>query len=159
MKISELAIKDIRAEVDFEDRKIVIKNPKGKVKEDLLLFFQKQVNINVENASKKGKKKKVASDIEIFEVLMKKLTNIKVDTDDLISILQNPSYELSVVILYLSSIMQELIFEVLAKKNLEIRMQKNTILEKDTLKMVNDLGYLMEEISHRKMIENGKEVQ
>lgn len=159
MKISELAIKDIRAEVDFENGKIVIKNPKGKIKNDLILFFKKQVDINVENASKKGKKKKVASDIEIFELLMKKLTNIKVDTDDLISILENPSYELSVVILYLSSIMQELIFEVLAKKNLEIRMQKNTILEKDTLKMVNDLGYLMEEISHRKMIENGKEVQ
>lgn len=159
MNISELAIKEIRSEIDFNDSKIVIKNPKGKVKSDLLSFFNKQIDINVENASKKGRKKKVASDVEIFEMLMKKLTNIKVDTDDLMSILENPSYELSVVVLYLSSIMQELIFEVLAKKNLEIRMQKNTLLEKDTLSMIKDLGYLVEEINHRKMIENGKEVQ
>lgn len=159
MKISELAIKDIRAEIDFDDNKIIIKNPKGKVKEELLLFFKKQVDINAENVNKKGKKKKVASDIDIFKMLMKKLTNIQVDMDNFTDILNNPSYEMSMVILYLSSIMQELIFEVLTKKNLEIRMSKNTLLEKDTLNMINDLGYLIDEIKHRKMIENGEKVQ
>ncbi|MGL4453546.1 MAG: hypothetical protein ACRDDY_19625 [Clostridium sp.] len=159
MKISELAIKEIRAEIDFNDNKIIIKNPRGKVKEELLLFFKKQVDINVENVNKKGKKKKTASDIDIFKTLIKKLTNIQIDTDDLVYILSNPSYEMSLVILYLSSIMQELIFEVLTKKNLEIRMSKNTLLEKDTLNMLNDLGYLVEEINHRKTIENGEKVQ
>ena len=113
----------------------------------------------MENASKKrGRKKKVAENIEIFKLLLNKLTNIKVDTDDLKEILTEPSYELSVVMLYLSSIMQELIFEVLATHNLEIRMEQNTLLEKDTLKRVSDLENLINEIKHRKLIEDGKEV-
>ena len=159
MKISELMIKDIRATREFGDEIIVIKNPKGEVKNELLIFFKTQLDNTMENASKKrGRKKKVAENIEIFKLLLNKLTNIKVDTDDLKEILTEPSYELSVVMLYLSSIMQELIFEVLATHNLEIRMEQNTLLEKDTLKRVSDLENLINEIKHRKLIEDGKEV-
>lgn len=159
MKISELMIKDIRATIEFGDEIIVIKNPKGEVKNELLIFFKTQLDNTMENASKKrGRKKKVAENIEIFKLLLNKLTNIKVDTDDLKEILTEPSYELSVVMLYLSSIMQELIFEVLATHNLEIRMEQNTLLEKDTLKRVSDLENLINEIKHRKLIEDGKEV-
>ena len=159
MKISELMIKDIRATIEFGDEIIVIKNPKGEVKNELLIFFKTQLDNTMENASKKrGRKKKVAENIEIFKLLLNKLTNIKVDTDDLKEILIEPSYELSVVMLHLSSIMQELIFEVLATHNLEIRMEQNTLLEKDTLKRVSDLENLINEIKHRKLIEDGKEV-
>ncbi|MGL5764738.1 MAG: hypothetical protein ACRCX8_03760 [Sarcina sp.] len=159
MNISELKVKDIRATIDIEDEQIVIRNPKGKVKQDLLQYFQEQVNINVKEADKKVKNKKIASDIDIVKLLMSKLTNIAIDENDLTDIFKNPSYELSVVMLYLSSIMQELIFEVLSIKNLEVRMSKNIILEKDTLRMVRDLGDATEEMIYRKTIENGEKIQ
>ena len=159
MNISELVMKDIRATIDFEGETIVVKNPKGEIKNELLMFFKKQLDNTMDNASKKrGRKKKVAENIEIFKLLLNKLTNITVDIDDLREILIEPSYELSIVMLYLSSIMQELIFEVIATHNLEIRMEQNTLLEKDTLKRVSDLDNLIKEIELRESIENGKEV-
>lgn len=160
MNISELAMKDIRATVDFEGETIVIKNPKGEIRNELLMFFKTQLDNTMDNASKKrGRKKKVAENIEIFKLLLNKLTNITIDVEDLKEVLLEPSYELSMVILYLSSIMQELIFEVMATNNLEIRMEMNTLLEKDTLKRVSDLENLIEEIRLRKVTENGKKVQ
>ncbi len=159
MKISELMIRDIRATIEFGDESIIIRNPKGEVKNDLLIFFKSQLDKNIDNISrKKGRKKKLANDVEIFKLLLDKLTNIKVDIDDLNEVLSNPSYELSMVMLYLSSIMQELIFEVLATHNLEMRMEQNTILEKDTLNRITDLENIIKEIKHRKLIENGKEI-
>ena len=160
MNISELMMKDIRATIDFEDEVIVIKNPKGEIKKELLMFFKTQLDNTMDNASKKrGRKKKVAENIEIFKLLLNKLTNITVDTDDLREILIEPSYELSVVMLYLSSIMQELIFEVMATQNLKLRMDQNTLLEKDTLKRISDANNLITEIRLRAVMENGKEVQ
>ena len=85
-------------------------------------------------------------------LLINKLTNIEIDTDDLQEVLLNPSYELNMTLLYLSSIMQELIFEVLATQNLKMRMEQNTILEKDTLARVHDIENLVKEISQRKAI-------
>lgn len=159
MKISELMIRDIRATIEFGDESIIIRNPKGEVKNDLLIFFKSQLDKNIDNISrKKGRKKKLANDVEIFKLLLDKLTNIKVDIDDLNEVLSNPSYELSMVMLYLSSIMQELIFEVLATHNLEMRMEQNTILEKDTLNRITDLENIIKEIKHRKLVENGKEI-
>ena len=160
MNLSDLKNKEIRATVQLDDETIIIKNPIGDVKSELLMFFQTQIDNTMDNASKKrGRKKKVAENTEIFTLLLNKLTNITVDTDDLREILIEPSYELSVVMLYLSSIMQELIFEVIATHNLEIRMEQNTLLEKDTLKRVSDLDNLIKEIELRESIENGKEIQ
>lgn len=153
MKINDLMLRDIRAEIDFEDDVIVIKNPKGEVKKELLSFFNEQLNKNMDNVSKKkGRKKKVADETEIMSLLINKLTNIEIDTDNLQEVLLNPSYELSMTLLYLSSIMQELIFEVLATQNLKMRMEQNTILEKDTLARVHDIENLVKEISQRKAI-------
>ena len=160
MNISELKIRDIRATVEFENETIVIKNPKGEIKNELLMFFKIQLDNTMDNASKKrGRKKKVAENVEIFKLLLNKLTNITIDTEDLKDILVEPSYELSVVMLYLSSIMQELIFEVIATHNLELRMEQNVLLEKDTLNRISDLDNLVKEIKLRHVIENGKEVQ
>ena len=154
MKINDLMLRDVRAEIDFEDDVIVIKNPKGEVKKELLSFFNEQLNKNMDNMSKKkGRKKKVADETEIMSLLINKLTNIEIDTNDLQEVLLNPSYELSMTLLYLSSIMQELIFEVLATQNLKIRMEQNTILEKDTLARVHDIENLVKEISQRKAID------
>ena len=89
---------------------------------------------------------------ETSEVVIEQMQDVK-------EVLAEPSYELSVVMLYLSSIMQELIFEVMAMNNLEIRMDQNTLLEKDTLKRVAELNNLIIEMKSRKDIKNGKEVQ
>ena len=158
MKTSELMIKDIRAEIPFGDEAIVIKNPKGEVKNELLYFFKEQLDKNMDNAEKKkGRKKKIADELEILKLLMNKLTNIEIDTDDLTTIFGDPSYELNLVLLYLSSIMQELIFEVLATHNLQMRMDQNTLLEKDTLNRVADIENIIKEINHRKLVD-GKTV-
>lgn len=162
MKISELEVKDIRAEISYNEETIVVKNPKGEVKRELLNFFQDQLDRNIHNNNiKKGRKKKIASEIEIVKLLMEKLTNIEIDSADLDVILTNPSHELSMVMLYLSSIMQELIFETLINKNLEVRMQKNTLLEKDTLIMLEDIQTMVEELAYRRELEKNdkKEIQ
>ena len=160
MNISDLKNKEIRATVQLDDETIIIKNPIGDVKSELLMFFQSQVNNTMDNAAKKrGRKKKVAENTEIFTLLLNKLTNITIDVEDVKEVLAEPSYELSVVMLYLSSIMQELIFEVMATQNLKLRMDQNTLLEKDTLKRISELDNLIKEMKSREVIENGKEVQ
>ena len=160
MNLSELKNKEIRATVQLDDETIIIKNPIGDVKSELLMFFQSQVNNTMDNAAKKrGRKKKVAENTEIFTLLLNKLTNITIDVEDVKEVLAEPSYELSVVMLYLSSIMQELIFEVMATQNLKLRMDQNTLLEKDTLKRISELDNLIKEMKSREVIENGKEVQ
>ncbi|MGL4802041.1 MAG: hypothetical protein ACRC18_07220 [Cetobacterium sp.] len=159
MRISELMIRDIRATVEFGDETIIVKNPKGEVKAELLTFFKGQLDKNMDNAAKtKGRKKKIASNLDILKLLMEKLTNIELDVDTFEEIVKNPSYELNVVLLYLASIMQELIFEVLSTHNLEMRMEQNTLLEKDTLNRVGNLEDLIKEIKHRKMMENGENI-
>lgn len=159
MKISELMIKDVRATIECEDGNIIIKNPKGDVKNELLLFFKEQLDRNMDNASKqRERKKKVASNIDILLMLMSKLTNVEIDVDNPEDVLSNPSHELNMVQLYLASIMQELIFEVLSTHNLEMRMEQNTILEKDTLYKVKDLENLIKEIKYRELIKNGETV-
>ena len=160
MNISDLKNKEIRATVQLDDETIIIKNPIGDVKSELLMFFQSQVNNTMDNAAKKrGRKKKVAENTEIFTLLLNKLTNITIDVEDVKEVLAEPSYELSVVMLYLSSIMQELIFEVMATQNLKLRMDQNTLLEKDTIKRVSELDSLIKEMKSREVIENDKEVQ
>ena len=160
MNISDLKNKEIRATVQLDDETIIIKNPIGDVKSELLMFFQSQVNNTMDNAAKKrGRKKKVAENTEIFTLLLNKLTNITIDVEDVKEVLAEPSYELSVVMLYLSSIMQELIFEVMATQNLKLRMDQNTLLEKDTLKRVSELDNLIKEMKFREEIENGEKVQ
>ena len=160
MNISDLKNKEIRATVQLDDETIIIKNPIGDVKSELLMFFQSQVNNTMDNAAKKrGRKKKVAENTEIFTLLLNKLTNITIDVEDVKEVLAEPSYELSVVMLYLSSIMQELIFEIMATQNLKLRMDQNVLLEKDTIKRVSELDSLIKEMKSREVIENGKEVQ
>ena len=160
MNISDLKNKEIRATVQLDDETIIIKNPIGDVKNELLMFFQTQIDNTMDNASKKrGRKKKVAENTEIFTLLLNKLTNITIDVEDVKEVLAEPSYELSVVMLYLSSIMQELIFEVMATQNLKLRMDQNVLLEKDTIKRVSELDNLIKEMKSREVIENGKEIQ
>ena len=63
MNISELMMKDIRATIDFEDEVIVIKNPKGEIKKELLMFFKTQLDNTMDNTSKKRGRKNIHNDI------------------------------------------------------------------------------------------------
>ena len=58
MNISELKIRDIRTTIDFEGETIVIKNPTGEIKNELLMFFKAQLNNTMDNASKKEVEKR-----------------------------------------------------------------------------------------------------
>ena len=161
MNINDLMIRDIRATIECDGNEIIIKNPKGEVKEELLSYFADQLERNIENVSKKkGRKKKTDNEVVTFKLLMEKLTNINVDVEAevMYETLTNPSYELTMVMLYLSSIMHELIFELVASQNLNIRMEQNVLLEKDTLSRITDLENVIKEIKHRKLIENVEEV-
>ena len=161
MNINDLMLRDIRATIECGDNEIIVRNPKGEVKDELLSYFADQLERSIDNASKKkGRKKKIDNEVMTFKLLMDKLTNINIDVeaDVLYETLSNPSYELTMVMLYLSSIMHELIFELLASQNLNFRMEQNVLLEKDTLNRIADLENVIKEIKHRKLIENGKEV-
>lgn len=158
MKINELMLRDVRATIETENGNIIINNPKGDTRKELLMFFENQLEKNMDNASKKkGRKKKIANDKEILVMLINKLTNIEVD-EDIDMVINNPSHEMNMVMLYLASIMQELIFEVMANYNLDMRMKQNTIIEKDTVNRIFELENLIKEIKQRKLIEDGKEV-
>lgn len=145
MKISELMIKDIRAEIEVDGDLITIKNPKEEVKTELANFFKQQIDLKGQEGA--------ATELEILELLIRKLTDLKIDTDDIYFIVENPSHEMTRVMFYLSSIMQELIFEVIASTNLEMRMNENTILEKDTLRTISKLEGIIEEIKFRRTVE------
>ena len=58
MNINDLMIRDIRATIECENDEIIIRNPKGEVKEELLSYFADQLERNIENTSKKRGRKK-----------------------------------------------------------------------------------------------------
>lgn len=162
MRLSELMIRDIRAEIEYGENKIVIKNPKGKVKEDLLKFFKWKIELNSANSNKKKFKKgsELVDNVEVIRLLIENLTNIDIDSldnKDFKKILSNPSHELTRVLLYLSSIMQELVFEVMAEYNLQMRMTENSLLESETKERMDNVQNIVKEIKHRKLVD-GKTV-
>lgn len=146
MKISELMIRDIRAEIEVGDEIVVIRNPKGDVKVHLLDFFKQQIELE------DGK----ADDFEVFKMLMFELTNIDLDGEDdetVKMVLENPSHEFTRIVTYLAAISQELIYEVTALINSGIRVSENDILNKDTLRRISDLEFTAKEINHRKLVD------
>lgn len=143
MKINELMLRDIRAEINFNDEVIVVKNAKGETRKKLLKIIDDKLMKSSDN-------KIELTDLELIEVLLKELTNIEVEDDDMVQlILLNACEELNRVIFYLASILQELAFESLAAKNLKMRSQENLILEADTLHSINRTNTMVDEIKQR----------
>lgn len=142
MRINELMLRDIRAEVDFNDEKIIVKNPKGEVRKRILGYLnEKLMNSKTEDT---------LTDLELIEMLLKELTNIEItDLDNVQAILLSPCAELNRVIFYLATILQELVFETLSFKNLQMRLQENAILETDTLHSIARSNSMIEEMKQR----------
>lgn len=143
MKITDLMLREIRAEVDFGEEKIIVKNPKGEVRKELLEYIYKNIIEQEKN-----------DELETIELLMSKLTNIEIEKDTITKVLNNPCAELNRVLFYLNSIQQELVFEVIALRNLEIRAKENTVLEEDSLKMIMNIQNVIKEIQQREYIKN-----
>lgn len=143
MKITDLMLREIRAEIDFGEEKIIVKNPKGEVRKELLDYIYR-------NTIEQEKH----DELETIELLITKLTNIEVEKDTVVKVLNNPCAELNRVLFYLNSIQQELVFEVIALRNLEIRAKENTVLEEDSLKMIMNIQNIIKEIQQREYIKN-----
>lgn len=140
--ISDHILRDIRAEIECENGDlIIVKNAKGQDRVDLLNFIAKKIEDSIDGNV-------VINEEEVVELLMSKLTNIEVDTPSI----SNPNKELAKVIYYLSSIMQELTWEVLAKKNLQMQLLEKTLLEEDTTRILNDVRNMIKETQQQKII-------
>lgn len=143
MKITDLMLREIRAEIEFGEEKIIVKNPKGEIRKELLEYIYKNI-IEQEKHD----------ELETIELLMTKLTNIEIEKDTIVKVLNNPCAELNRVLFYLNSIQQELVFEVIALRNLEIRAKENTVLEEDSLKMIMNIQNVIKEVQQRDYIKN-----
>lgn len=144
MKITDMMMLDIRAEIEFKEETIVIKNPKGDIRVKLL----EKLNDKLMNES--GLEDIQLDDLELIEILMKELTNIEIsDQDDVRSILMCPCEELTRVSFHLASILQELMFEVIATKNLELRNNEFLVLQDDTMYTLNRIENTIGEVKQR----------
>lgn len=144
MKITDMMMLDIRAEIEYGDEKIVIKNPKGDTRTNLL----EKLNTKLENES--GLEDINLDDLELIEILLRELTNIEIsDSDDVRTILLCPNEELNRVVFHLASILQELMFEVVAGKNLMIRNQEFLAVQTDTMASINRIENTLSEIEQR----------
>ncbi|WP_270504434.1 hypothetical protein [Paraclostridium sordellii] len=143
MKINELMLRDIRAEINFNDEVIVVRNAKGEARKKILKIIDDKL-------MKRNDDEVDLTDLELIEVLLRELTNIEIEDEDMVQlILLNPCDELNRVIFYLASILQELAFESLASKNLQMRAQENLIVETDTLHSINRVNTMVEEMKQR----------
>lgn len=144
MKITDMMLSDIRAEIEYKDEKIIVRNAKG----DLRLSLLNKLNEKLMNDS--GFEDINLDDLELMEILLKELTNIEIDdSDDVRTILQCPNEELTRVSFYLAAILQELMFEVIASKNLMLRNQEFLLLQNDTLACVDRAETMIDEIIQR----------
>lgn len=144
MKITDMMLDDIRAEIEFKGEVIIVKNAKGETRLSLL----EKLNEKLMNES--GYEDINIDDLELMELLLHELTNIDIsDEDDVRAILSCPCEELSRVSFYLASILQELMFEVMASKNLLLRNQEFLLLQEDTLKSIDRVNNMIDETMQR----------
>ena len=105
--IKELGLKNIRRElnviVNGEDRIIIIFNPVGEMRRDILNLFIKETENGYE----------AVDDIEkIYATIIRELTNLKVEEDtDLIELFNRPTYELIEVRQEINNILNEIQLE------------------------------------------------
>ena len=113
VKLSQLKQQDIRAIVAVEGLgNITIFNPQGAIKFKLIDFIK----------TKMGSKGIEINQNEVITLFMSNLTDIEIDVEDISSIVDNGSIELTKVMFYLTTIVQELTYEVLVQQNLELQM-------------------------------------
>lgn len=143
VKLSQLEQPHVRATVSIEGVGLVtIVNPKGKVRIELMDFIKKKM----------GNKGITINQNEVITLFMNKLTDLEIDVEDVSSMLDNGSLELNKIMFYLTTIVQELTYEILCQQNLELQMLEKTLLADDTLVLTKNIETLIEKRKERKRL-------
>lgn len=141
IKLSQLEQKDIRATVSIEGLgNVTIFNPKGAIKFKLIDFIK----------TKMGNKGLEINQNEVITLFMSNLTDIEIDIEDVSSIVDNGSIELTKVMFYLTTIVQELTYEVLSQQNLELQMLEKSLLADATVQLTNNIENLVKDKNKEK---------
>lgn len=130
IKLSQLEQKEIRAIVPMDGLgSVTIFNPKGDVKLELVDFIK----------TKMGNKSIEINQDEVISLFMTKLTDLEIDVDNVSSIVDNGSIELTKIMFYLTTIVQELAYEVLSQQNLELQMIEKNLLADTTIQLTDSI--------------------
>ena len=141
IKLSQLEQKDIRATVSIEGLgNVTIFNPKGAIKFKLIDFIK----------TKMGNKGLEINQNEVITLFMSNLTDIEIDIEDVSSIVDNGSIELTKIMFYLTTIVQELTYEVLSQQNLELQMLEKSLLADTTVQLTNNIENLVKDKNKEK---------
>ena len=136
IKLSQLEQQDIRATVSIEGLgNVTIFNPKGAIKFKLIDFIK----------SKMGSKGVEINQNEVISLFMTNLTDLEIDVEDVSSIVDNGSIELTKIMFYLTTIVQELTYEVLTQQNLELQTIEKSLLADTTVQLTNNIGDLVKD--------------
>ena len=141
VKLSQLEQKDVRATVSVEGLgDVTIFNPKGAIKFKLIDFIK----------TKMGNKGLEINQNEVITLFMSNLTDIEIDMEDVTSIVDNGTIELTKVMFYLTTIVQELTYEVLSQQNLELQMLEKSLLADTTVQLTNNIENLVKDKNKEK---------
>lgn len=141
VKLSQLEQKDVRATVSVEGLgNVTIFNPKGAIKFKLIDFIK----------TKMGNKGLEINQNEVITLFMSNLTDIEIDMEDVTSIVDNGTIELTKVMFYLTTIVQELTYEVLSQQNLELQMLEKSLLADTTVQLTNNIENLVKDKNKEK---------
>ena len=136
VKLSQLKQQDIRAIVAVEGLgNITIFNPQGAIKFKLIDFIK----------TKMGSKGIEINQNEVITLFMSNLTDMEIDVEDISAIVDNGSIELTKVMFYLTTIVQELTYEVLVQQNLELQMLEKSLLADTTVQLTNNIEDIVKE--------------
>ena len=141
VKLSQLEQKYVRATVSVEGLgNVTIFNPKGAIKFKLIDFIK----------TKMGNKGLEINQNEVITLFMSNLTDIEIDMEDVTSIVDNGTIELTKVMFYLTTIVQELTYEVLSQQNLELQMLEKSLLADTTVQLTNNIENLVKDKNKEK---------
>lgn len=147
IKLSQLEQRDVRAVVSVEGLgDVTITNPKGALKVELLEFVQ----------SKMGKQGVQIDQNEVVSKFMANLTDIEIDLEDVSNILDCGTTELTKIMFHLTSIVQELTYEILCQQNLQLQMVEKALLAADSLAVSENIETLAKSLKKPKEMKNTK---
>lgn len=147
IKLSQLEQRDVRAVVSVEGLgDVTITNPKGALKVELLEFVQ----------SKMGKQGVQIDQNEVVTKFMANLTDIEIDLEDVSNILDCGTAELTKIMFHLTSIVQELTYEILCQQNLQLQMVEKALLAADSLAVSENIETLAKSLKKPKEMKNTK---
>lgn len=137
VKLSQLKQEEIKARILVStpdgEKEIIIKNPLGTLKEEIVDFVR----------ANQGDDDKASSNV--IAHLLTNLTNIEVDVDEIDSILDNPSVIMIEVMKHLNDIVQEIVYEIITEQTMALSMVEKTIAGKELTDKIEKINKMVEE--------------